>query len=53
LLKSKIYFPSLLAAGVVGVGKKKEKRKKTNNNNNISIASPRKDGEEQQLRVRP
>jgi hypothetical protein len=33
--------------------KKKEKEKRTNKNNNTSIASPRKDGEEQQLRVRP
>jgi len=28
-------------------------KKRTNNNNNTSIASPHKDGEEQQLRVRP
>jgi hypothetical protein len=28
LLKSKIYFPSLLAGGAVGVKKKKEKEKR-------------------------
>jgi hypothetical protein len=28
LLKSKIYFPSLLAAGAVGVKKKKKKEKR-------------------------